>query len=194
MVLFLLLYFHGLNFTYADKVLIAYNTEEQHLLGCLREYNLTINETKYTLGQTWVKFLGFVITNAGNWLDLQRVQAIKDIPIPDTLGKTLGMLISTVAVTSTLPEFKSLRLRGLTPEGHHKEPTMLKSEPGETSAQVPSTYISLQQPRCPSPFTGDVSEDSQRWLKDYQRVAKFNRWNDSMCLANVIFFLAGTAR
>ncbi|UYV79636.1 K02A2.6-like, partial [Cordylochernes scorpioides] len=88
----------------------------------------------------------------------------------------------------------NLRLRGLSPEGHHKEPTMLKSEPGETSAQVPSTYISLQQPRYPSTFVGDGSEDAQRWLKDYQRVAKFNRWDDSMCLANVIFFLAGTAR
>ncbi|UYV82343.1 hypothetical protein LAZ67_21001753, partial [Cordylochernes scorpioides] len=89
---------------------------------------------------------------------------------------------------------RSLRLRGLSPEGHHKEPTMLKGEPGETSAQVPSTYISLQQPRYPSTFVGDGSEDAQRWLKDYQRVAKFNRWDDSMCLANVIFFLAGTAR
>ncbi|UYV73997.1 hypothetical protein LAZ67_11001769 [Cordylochernes scorpioides] len=96
--------------------------------------------------------------------------------------------------TADFVNLRSLRLRGLPPEGHNKEPTMLKSEPGETSAQVPSTYISLQQPRYPSTFVGDGSEDAQRWLKDYQRVAKFNRWDDSMCLANVIFFLAGTAR
>ncbi|UYV77438.1 hypothetical protein LAZ67_15001024 [Cordylochernes scorpioides] len=85
---------------------MAYNTEEQHLLGCLREYNLTINETKYTLGQTWVKFLGFVITNAGNWLDFQRVQAIKDIPILDTLGKLLDMLISTRLPTKAFEDCK----------------------------------------------------------------------------------------
>ncbi|UYV80868.1 hypothetical protein LAZ67_19002048, partial [Cordylochernes scorpioides] len=98
------------------------------------------------------------------------------------------------APSGRLFRWRSLRLRGLPPEGHNKEPTMLKNEPGETSAQVPSTYISLQQPRYPSTFVGDGSEDAQRWLKDYQRVAKFNRWDDSMCLANVIFFLAGTAR
>ncbi|UYV79046.1 hypothetical protein LAZ67_17000858 [Cordylochernes scorpioides] len=65
---------------------------------------------------------------------------------------------------------------------------MLKSEPGETSAQVPSTYISLPQPRYPSTFVGDGSEDAQRWLKDYQRVAKFNRWDESMCLGQCHIF------
>ncbi|UYV72847.1 hypothetical protein LAZ67_10000976 [Cordylochernes scorpioides] len=66
---------------------------------------------------------------------------------------------------------RSLRLRGLPPERHHKEPTMLKSEPGETSAQVPSTYISLQQPRCPSTFFGDGSEDAQRKFERLPNVA-----------------------
>ncbi|UYV60343.1 K02A2.6-like [Cordylochernes scorpioides] len=71
---------------------------------------------------------------------------------------------------------------------------MIKNESGETSSQVPSTYLSLQQPRCPSSFTGDGSQDAQKWLKDYKRVAKYNRWDDTMCLANAVFFLEGTAR
>ncbi|UYV78910.1 hypothetical protein LAZ67_17000240 [Cordylochernes scorpioides] len=61
----------------------------------LHDYGLTINETKCTFGQPSVKFLGFIITNAGISPDPQRVQAIKDIPIPDTVGKLrrfLGML------------------------------------------------------------------------------------------------------
>ncbi|UYV70995.1 hypothetical protein LAZ67_8001363 [Cordylochernes scorpioides] len=93
----------GLDFTYAyiDDVLIASDSENQHvshlqqLFGRLRDYGLTINETKCTFGQPSVKFLGFIITNAGISPDPQRVQAIKDIPIPDTVGKLrrfLGML------------------------------------------------------------------------------------------------------
>ncbi|UYV62954.1 hypothetical protein LAZ67_2002611 [Cordylochernes scorpioides] len=75
-----------------------------------------------------------------------------------------------------------------------KEPIMINNESRETSSQVPSTYLSLQQPRCPSTFAGDGSQDDQKWLKEYKRVAKFNRWDDTMCLANAVFFLEGTAR
>ncbi|UYV72042.1 hypothetical protein LAZ67_9001620, partial [Cordylochernes scorpioides] len=93
----------GLDFAYAyiDDVLIASDSENQHashlqqLFGRLRDYGLAINETKCTFGQTSVKFLGFIITNAGIFPDPQRVQAIKGIPIPDTVGKFrrfLGMI------------------------------------------------------------------------------------------------------
>ncbi|UYV79703.1 hypothetical protein LAZ67_18000349 [Cordylochernes scorpioides] len=43
-------------------------------------------------------------------------------------------------------------------------------------------------------FSGERGEDSQRWLSDFQRVARYNKWDDSMCLANVIFYLTGTAK
>ncbi|UYV63773.1 hypothetical protein LAZ67_2005590 [Cordylochernes scorpioides] len=93
----------GLDFAYAyiDDVLIASDLENQQvshlqqLFGRLRDYGLTINETKSTFGQPSVKFLGFIITNAVISPDPQRVQAIKHIPIPDTVGKLrrfLGML------------------------------------------------------------------------------------------------------
>ncbi|UYV81606.1 hypothetical protein LAZ67_20001679 [Cordylochernes scorpioides] len=63
----------GLDFAYAyiDDVLIASDSENQHvshlqqLFGRLRDYGLTITETKCTFSQTSVKFLGFIITNAG---------------------------------------------------------------------------------------------------------------------------------
>ncbi|UYV84433.1 hypothetical protein LAZ67_X002147 [Cordylochernes scorpioides] len=64
-------------------------------------------------------------------------------------------------------------LKGLPPEPElQTSPIMLKSESGEeTPAQVPSAYFSLQQPKCPSTFSGDGSEDAQRWLKEYKRIA-----------------------
>ncbi|GFW47484.1 retrotrans_gag domain-containing protein [Trichonephila clavipes] len=52
---------------------------------------------------------------------------------------------------------------------------------------------SLQQWRSPSTFRAP-GEDPLKWLKEYDRVANFNKWDDMMCLANVYFFLDETAR
>ncbi|UYV69153.1 hypothetical protein LAZ67_6002603 [Cordylochernes scorpioides] len=103
---------------------------------------------------------------------------------------------STITADSYLGVLRSLRLKGISPDlgSLDKEPIMIKNESGETSSQVPSTYLSLQQPRCPSSFAGDGSQDAQKWLKDYKRVVKYNRWDHTMCLANSVFFLEGTAR
>ncbi|UYV70456.1 K02A2.6-like [Cordylochernes scorpioides] len=36
-------------------------------------------------------------------------------------------------------------------------------------------------------------EDPRSWLKGYERVAKHNQWDETLCLANVYFYLTGTA-
>ncbi|GBN26095.1 hypothetical protein AVEN_250822-1 [Araneus ventricosus] len=41
---------------------------------------------------------------------------------------------------------------------------------------------------------GDDQQDANKWLKDFQRIATYKHWDDQMCLASVIFYLAGTAR
>ncbi|UYV82112.1 K02A2.6-like [Cordylochernes scorpioides] len=109
-----------------------------------------------------------------------------------TIGGDAGYSLEIIK-TAELNLRRSLRLKGISPDlgSLDKEPIMIKNESGETSSQVPSTYLSLQQPRCPSSFTGDGSQDAQKWLKDYKRVAKYNRWDDTMCLANAVFFLKG---
>ncbi|GBM87232.1 hypothetical protein AVEN_236754-1 [Araneus ventricosus] len=33
-----------------------------------------------------------------------------------------------------------------------------------------------------------------KWLKEYDRMVKFNKWDDRMCLVNVYFLLEGTAK
>lgn len=52
----------------------------------------------------------------------------------------------------------------------------------------------FQHFRSPSTFVGDSGQDPNKWLKDYDRVSKYNRWDDCMRLANVYFFLHGTAK
>ncbi|GFT14158.1 CCHC-type domain-containing protein [Trichonephila clavipes] len=66
--------------------------------------------------------------------------------------------------------------------------------PTEQEAKPGVVTPSLQQWRSPSTFRGAPGEDPLKWLKEYDRVANFNKWDDMMCLANVYFFLDGTAR
>ncbi|GFU25381.1 CCHC-type domain-containing protein [Trichonephila clavipes] len=66
--------------------------------------------------------------------------------------------------------------------------------PTEQEAKPAVVTPSLQQWRSPSTFRGAPGEDLLKWLKEYDRVANFNKWDDMMCLANVYFFLDGTAR
>ncbi|GFT57753.1 retrotrans_gag domain-containing protein [Trichonephila clavipes] len=91
---------------------------------------------------------------------------------------------------------RSLRLRGLSPEfGLLKENSRKRTKmPIEQEAKPAVVTPSLQQWRSPSTFRGAPGEDRLKWLKEYDRVANFNKWDDMMCLANVYFFLDGTAR
>ncbi|GFY20423.1 CCHC-type domain-containing protein [Trichonephila clavipes] len=90
----------------------------------------------------------------------------------------------------------SLRLRGLSPEfGLLKENSRKRTKiPTEQEAKPAVVTPSLQQWRRPSTFRGAPGEDPLKWLKEYDRVANFNKWDDMMCMANVYFFLDGTAR
>lgn len=64
----------------------------------------------------------------------------------------------------------------------------------ETSNPSVSVSPLVQQQRNPPIFKGEYGQDPGKWLKEYERVAKYNRWEDMMCLANVYFFLDGTAK
>lgn len=66
--------------------------------------------------------------------------------------------------------------------------------PEETSSQTLPGFPLIQPVRTPSIFHGEAGENPTAWLKEYERIAKFNRWDDTMCLANAYFFLNGTAR
>ncbi|UYV65515.1 RALGAPB [Cordylochernes scorpioides] len=43
-------------------------------------------------------------------------------------------------------------------------------------------------------FSGEPAQNAEKWLKEFHRVARYNHWDNTMCLANVYFFLSGTAR
>ncbi|UYV76601.1 hypothetical protein LAZ67_14001425, partial [Cordylochernes scorpioides] len=62
----------------------------------------------------------------------------------------------------------------------------------EATTQVGSFFVQ-HLPRNPSMFSGEGVEDPRSWLKGYERVAKHNQWDETLCLANVYFYLTGTA-
>ncbi|UYV67129.1 hypothetical protein LAZ67_4004017, partial [Cordylochernes scorpioides] len=72
-------------------------------------------------------------------------------------------------------------------------------EPEETSMNVKkegtqvSNYVVQHLPRNPSIFSGEDGENLQKWLKGYARVAKYNHWDETLCLTKVYFYLSGTA-
>ncbi|GFX02864.1 retrotrans_gag domain-containing protein [Trichonephila clavipes] len=72
--------------------------------------------------------------------------------------------------------------------------SVVSSSQPRSQAKPAVVTPSLQQWRSPSTFRGAPGEDPLKWLKEYDRVANFNKWDDMMCLANVYFFLDGTAR
>ncbi|UYV72359.1 hypothetical protein LAZ67_9002777 [Cordylochernes scorpioides] len=68
------------------------------------------------------------------------------------------------------------------------------SEVEEKPRVQATTFTCLQHPRSPPNFSGKATEIAHLWLKDYNRVALHNGWDETMCLANVVFFLEGTAK
>lgn len=63
----------------------------------------------------------------------------------------------------------------------------------EGTATVP-THLTLQSPRVPRSFHGDLYEDVEDWLDDFERVADCNEWDDRAKLKNAYFSLEDGAR
>jgi len=93
----------GLDFCYAyiDDILVASKSEEEHLqhlrilFNRLQEYGVVINPMKCIIGQSEIKFLGYLVTPKGTQPLPARVQTIQDFPLPKTakeLRRFLGML------------------------------------------------------------------------------------------------------
>ncbi|GFV21464.1 retrotrans_gag domain-containing protein [Trichonephila clavipes] len=123
------------------------------------------------------------------------IELCTSFELRDKFGGDAGYNTSNVDNSDNLHP-GSLRLgKGLSPEfgllkkivgrGQREMPTEQEAKPAVVTP-------SLQQWRSPSTFPRSAWEDPLKWLKEYDRVANFNKWDDMMCLANVYFFLDGT--
>ena len=62
-----------------------------------------------------------------------------------------------------------------------------------TATPTPVQYV-MNPLRDPGIFTGTGKVDVEEWLAMYQRVANSYRWDPTLMLANVIFYLGETAK
>ncbi|GFV22585.1 hypothetical protein TNCV_2077771 [Trichonephila clavipes] len=94
---------YGLDFVfpYLDDVLVASSTEEEHsehlkmVFERFQQYGLRINVSKSVMGSAQVEYLGFLITAEGSLPLPEKVQAILNYKLPETihdLRTFLGMI------------------------------------------------------------------------------------------------------
>ncbi|XP_077486788.1 uncharacterized protein LOC144098119 [Amblyomma americanum] len=67
-----------------------------------------------------------------------------------------------------------------------------ESEPSPSPSTRPAVVVAHH--REPGTFCGIDDVDADDWLALYERVSTHNRWDPTLMLANVIFYLTGTAR
>ena len=88
-------------FAYIDHFLIASETEEQHhehlriLFERLNDYGVVINPVKCEFGVNEITILGYTVNANGIKPLAERVDAIVEVPLPETLKalrKYLGMV------------------------------------------------------------------------------------------------------
>lgn len=68
-----------------------------------------------------------------------------------------------------------------------------ENNPGSNSPAAPSWTITSRQ-RDPPLFAGLRGEDVDDWIDNYNRVSSYNRWDDSLKLVNVAFYLTDVAK
>ncbi|UYV63819.1 K02A2.6-like, partial [Cordylochernes scorpioides] len=98
-------------------------------------------------------------------------------------------LISTLQLVEKLDRYPFRKKRKIDSVEQEEKTMNIKKE---ATTQVGSFFVQ-HLPRNPSMFSGEGVEDPRSWLKGYERVAKHNQWDETLCLANVYFYLTGTA-
>ncbi|UYV79019.1 hypothetical protein LAZ67_17000657, partial [Cordylochernes scorpioides] len=121
------------------------------------------------------------IVYQGAWTDL--ICSMDKTPPPPQLA---GIVIRLDHPFAAQAIRRSRRIQGLNPLEYSK----MQHEERET----PQGEYHFKNIRNPSIFSGEPGQSPEKWLKEYHRVARYNCWDSSMCLANVFFFLSGTAK
>lgn len=94
---------NGLDFCYAyiDDILVFSKSEEEHkqhlrvLFGKLSDYGVIVNPKECVLGVIEVKFLSYLVSSEGTRPPLERVDALRQYPLPKSmqgLRRFLGMV------------------------------------------------------------------------------------------------------
>lgn len=70
----------------------------------------------------------------------------------------------------------------------------MAEEGSAPAAATATTTVVLPQLKDPGTFCGTDNVDIEEWLPMYERTSKNYRWDDTLMLANILFYLKGTAK
>ena len=90
---------------YIDDMLVKSTTAELHIahlsvaFHILREYNMKLNPAKCAFGVSAGKFLGFIVNNRGIEANLDKIEAVLDMPPPSSI-KEVQRLTGRIAALS----------------------------------------------------------------------------------------------
>lgn len=76
--------------------------------------------------------------------------------------------------------------------GRHLQGVTMAPPSQPTTATTPLVIVS--QPREPGKFSGTDDVDVEDWVSHYERVSAHNRWDPTVMLANLEYYLKGTAK
>ncbi|UYV85062.1 K02A2.6-like, partial [Cordylochernes scorpioides] len=126
-------------------------------------------------------------------LSILREDSASENEVPAMFKRPIGWifqgLISTLQLVKKLDRYPFRKKRKIDSVEQEEKTMNIKKE---ATTQVGSFFVQ-HLPRNPSMFSGEGVEDPRSWLKGYERVAKHNQWDETLCLANVYFYLTGTA-
>ena len=81
-----------------DDICICGHTPEEHdqhllcLMQIATEHGIIFNSAKCQIRQLQIAFYGSIFTAHGMWLDLSKIQALQDLPTPDSQAKHQSFL------------------------------------------------------------------------------------------------------
>ncbi|MDD9361779.1 MAG: hypothetical protein PV344_02495, partial [Anaplasma sp.] len=82
---------------------------------------------------------------------------------------------------------------GLLPDPTRKKKAAMNNQPQQAPTAPSVVYLPFA-PRTAAPFHGELHEDVEDWLNQYDRVARHNNWTPEQRLQNLYFALEGTAK
>ncbi|XP_075738046.1 uncharacterized protein LOC119175706 [Rhipicephalus microplus] len=173
-------------------------------MACVRTLpSLLSNIAKAGIGHT------FTSVTKGTVGSLQLLRSFVTVRPARSLGSSFStsllpqnlkpLIVSRGAI---LPSGRSLATCAMPDQDEHEDssetaPTVLRPTTQQLTAPHPAATnctVVLTQPRDPGTFSGSDSTDVEERLQLYERVSALYNWDPTLMLANIIFYLDGTAK
>ncbi|KAI5356456.1 hypothetical protein L3X38_009352 [Prunus dulcis] len=127
---------------YVDDMLVKSRTADQHIpnlsamFTILKQYRMRLNPTKCAFGVASGKFLGFLISQRGIKVNLEKIQAILDLTIPKTVKNIQSLTGRVAALTRFISKATEFATASILED---QQNTLIQNHVSQETHFVPST-------------------------------------------------------